>query len=183
MKTATHRTIHPMPPRNQQHPSMRIECRMSDKEVNIEITFDIETIEVDTDRLEELAGQICGRFDVCPVTISIAIVGDEEMLRVNKEFLDSDEQTDVISFDLSDENETLKVFELVVNADQALRQAQSRGHLQQAELALYVTHGLLHNVGFDDIDEEDARKMHTMEETISNPKLIIVHHIKNAVSV
>ena len=89
---------------------------MSDKEVNIEITCDIETIKVDTGKLEELAGQICGRFDVCPVTISIAIVGDEEMLRVNKEFLDSEEQTDVISFDLSDENESLKVFELVINS-------------------------------------------------------------------
>lgn len=137
-----------------------------DKKVNIEITCDIEALEVDTGKLEELAGQVCGRFEICPVTVSIAIVGDEEMLRVNKEFLDSDEQTDVISFDLSDENETLKVFELVVNADQALRQAQSRGHIQQAELALYITHGLLHNVGFDDIDEADAKKMHAMEDKI-----------------
>ena len=155
-----------MPRRNRQHLSVRIERRMSDKEVNVEITCDIGVLDIDTGKLEELAGQICRRFDVCPATVSIAIVDDEEMLRVNKEFLNSDEQTDVISFDLSDENETLKVFELVVNADQAIRQAKSRGHLPEAELALYVTHGLLHNFGFDDIDEEDAKKMHTMEDKI-----------------
>ena len=147
---------------------MRINRRMSDKdkEINIEIACDIEGLTVDTGKLEKLAGQICGRFNVCAATVSIAIVGDEEMLRVNKEFRNSDEQTDVISFDLSDENESLKVFELVANADQAMRQAESRGHSAEAELALYITHGLLHNLGFDDIDEEDATKMHAMEDKI-----------------
>ncbi len=137
-----------------------------DKEIKIEIACDLEGLTVDAGKLEELAGQVCARFDMCPVSVSIAIVGDEEMLRVNKKFLDSDEQTDVISFDLSNENEALKVFELVVNADQALRQAKSRGHLPEAELALYITHGLLHNLGFNDIDEKDAAKMHAMEDKI-----------------
>ncbi len=48
----------------------------------------------------------------------------------------------------------------------ALRQADLRGHSSQAELALYITHGLLHNLGFDDSTEDKAKKMHDMEDKI-----------------
>ena len=41
-----------------------------------------------------------------------------------------------------------------------------RGHDAEAELALYVVHGLLHNIGYDDLTEADARKMHGMEDEI-----------------
>ncbi|MCK4997930.1 MAG: rRNA maturation RNase YbeY, partial [Anaerohalosphaera sp.] len=53
-----------------------------------------------------------------------------------------------------------------VNAEQAERQAIKRGHSGESELALYVVHGLLHNLGFDDIDERDAIEMHRMEDEI-----------------
>ncbi len=33
-------------------------------------------------------------------------------------------------------------------------------------MALYITHGLLHNLGFDDADPEQARRMHAAEDEI-----------------
>jgi probable rRNA maturation factor len=48
----------------------------------------------------------------------------------------------------------------------AVRQANLRGHTSEAELALYITHGLLHNLGFDDSAENQARKMHETEDEI-----------------
>ena len=48
----------------------------------------------------------------------------------------------------------------------AVRQANLRGHASQAELALYITHGLLHNLGFDDSTDSKARKMHDTEDNI-----------------
>ena len=36
----------------------------------------------------------------------------------------------------------------------------------EAELALYITHGLLHNLGFDDSTEMQAKKMHDTEDEI-----------------
>ncbi len=48
----------------------------------------------------------------------------------------------------------------------AVREAVLRSHSSKAELALYVTHGLLHNVGFDDSTKEKAKKMHDAEDEI-----------------
>jgi probable rRNA maturation factor len=77
-----------------------------------------------------------------------------------------DTTTDVLSFDLSDEFEPKPSFALIVNAAMAARQATERGHSAQAELALYITHGLLHNLGYDDLDDEQALQMHRMEDHI-----------------
>jgi len=59
-----------------------------------------------------------------------------------------------------------KLFELIVNGEMAVRQANLRGHSSKAELALYITHGLLHNFGFDDSIPSKARKMHDTEDEI-----------------
>ena len=97
--------------------------------------------------------------------VSIAIVGDDEMSAMNSKYLGRKANTDVLSFDLS-ESEGERVFELIVNSDMARRQAAARGHERASELALYIVHGLMHNLGFDDSTRELAAKMHSMEDEI-----------------
>ena len=53
--------------------------------------------------------------------------------------------------------------ELVIGAEVAKVQAESRGHDIQAELALYVIHGLLHLCGHDDKTAEGAAAMRERE--------------------
>ncbi|MHC4115744.1 MAG: rRNA maturation RNase YbeY, partial [Planctomycetota bacterium] len=92
--------------------------------------------------------------------------------QINKHFLNRTTDTDVISFDLSDNQKTTgkkkkqKFLELVVNGEKAVKEAQKRAHSSQAELALYITHGLLHHLGFDDSQPENAKKMHDAEDEI-----------------
>ncbi len=135
-------------------------------DIVVQIACDCQTLKVDLDRFEDLACRICGRFNVKKAAISIAIVDDDTITQVNTKFLNHKTQTDVISFDLSDGTGEPKNFELVVNAEQAVRQAQKRGHSTEAELALYITHGLLHNLGFDDADQQQGQKMHNTEDEI-----------------
>jgi probable rRNA maturation factor len=87
--------------------------------------------------------------------LSLAVVDDVEIHRINREFLDHDWPTDVIAFPLAEDDA-----EIVVSAERALAEAESRGVEPMAELLLYVVHGLLHLVGHDDHDPEDARRMH-----------------------
>ena len=108
------------------------------------------------------------RFRERQATITITVVNDAQMKKVHKQFLHKDVTTDVVSFDLTDEFERRRVFELVVNAEMAQRQAQQRGHAAEAELTLYVIHGLLHNLGFDDDTPEHARRMHQTEDEVLN---------------
>ena len=141
---------------------------MPEKKANIVVSFCCEhqDIGVDLEKLKDLAENICRSFDITGATISIAIVGDNEIQKINIEFLNTAAKTDVISFDLSDDTAGAKDYQLVVNADEAGRQAQKRGHDIEAELALYIAHGLLHNLGFNDAKTDEAQKMHDLEDEI-----------------
>ncbi|MGA1980416.1 MAG: rRNA maturation RNase YbeY [Sedimentisphaerales bacterium] len=133
----------------------------------VQIAKNFKNIDAPLPKLKKLVKVICSRFKLSKATISIAIVDDAQIRKVNKQFLNKDNPTDCLSFNLSD-NDTnpVKSFELVVNGEMAVRQAKLRGHSDEAELALYITHGLLHNLGFDDSTQSQAEKMHTIEDEI-----------------
>ena len=93
-------------------------------------------------------------------------LNDEEILAANRQFLKHDYITDVISFDLSEQSGNNRCFDIIVNGDLAVSQAEKRKHSPDAELALYICHGLLHCLGFDDRNDADAKKMHQTEDDI-----------------
>jgi len=134
----------------------------------VQTAKNFQDIDVCIPKLEELVKTICQRFRVPAANVSIAIVDDAEMREVNARFLKRGSASDCLSFDLSDEAglECSRSFELLVNGEIAVKEARLRGHSSEAELALYVTHGLLHNLGFDDSTPEQAKKMHATEDEI-----------------
>ena len=134
--------------------------------ITIEIHQDYTAIDYDSNRIEQLLRRVCERFERTEGVISLALLSDEQMIELNQHFMQLETTTDCFSFDLSDETEQGFSFEIIVNAQLAMREAGRRGHSAEAELALYVVHGLLHNIGYDDLTEEEARKMHRMEDEI-----------------
>ena len=135
-------------------------------DIRVEISCEVDKT-FDLEKFKSLAESLCRRFSVESAAVSIAIVDDAAIAVINKQFLDHTGPTDVISFDLSDDDDDgVRNFEIVINADQAARQAAERSHDTESELALYITHGLLHNFGFDDHSEADSKKMHEMEDEI-----------------
>jgi len=135
-------------------------------DISVEITCDIAELKADVERLKALARSVCRRFGLKNARVGIAVVGNDTIRKVNKDFLNKLQKTDVISFDLSDAADTARCFELVVNADEAARQSKAQKHTLQAELALYITHGLLHNLGFDDATAKESAEMHRTEDEI-----------------
>ncbi len=148
------------------------------RDVVIHITQNFKGIKISLPRLKKLVKTICSRFlrkniqDACSAgtkyEINIAIVEDAEFRDLNRRFLNRNATSDCLSFDLSDdeESDSSKLLEIVVNGELAVKQANLFGHSDEAELALYVTHGLLHNLGFDDSTPSKARKMHHIEDEI-----------------
>ncbi|MBE0536128.1 MAG: rRNA maturation RNase YbeY [Phycisphaerae bacterium] len=141
-----------------------MEPRGEKADIQVEVTIACAGVPVDPAPLETLAESVCLRFGAKAVSVSIAIVDDGAIQQVNEQFLGEPHTTDVISFDLSEAGAAS--FELVVNMDEAVRQSRLRNHSPAAELALYVTHGLLHHLGFDDARPEDAERMHAAENAI-----------------
>lgn len=83
--------------------------------------------------------------------ISIAIVGDARMHELNRQYLDHDYPTDVLSFVLAhDERTKLLDGEIIASADYAAREAARYGWTTDDELLLYIIHGCLHLIGHDD---------------------------------
>ena len=138
------------------------------QEITVHIDRNFKDIEVRLPELGKLVKAICNRFKLSKAAVSIAIVDDAQIRKLNNQFLNSKSTTDCLSFDLSDDEvpQSSKSFELIVNGEMAVRQAKLRGHSSEAELALYITHGLLHYLGFDDSTKSRARKMHDMEDEI-----------------
>jgi probable rRNA maturation factor len=139
---------------------------MKASDETVHIAFDIETEipGIDLERLKQLIRHICRRFEVSEASIEIQIVGDEGIMKIHEQFLGSSATTDVISFDLSDDHG--QCFQLVVNVDMARRKSEELDHSAEAELALYITHGMLHNLGFDDAEPVQAKKMHETEDAL-----------------
>jgi probable rRNA maturation factor len=120
-------------------------------------------VPIDRGRLRDVARAVLAGEGVPAASISLAFVDSPTIHRLNKQFLDHDEPTDVITFPLSGPGAKTLEGELVIGAEVARAQAAERRHDEQAELALYVIHGLLHLCGYDDTTAAAAREMRERE--------------------
>jgi probable rRNA maturation factor len=112
--------------------------------------------------MREVVRAVLNGEGVRDAEISLAFVDDPTIRQLNQRYLKHDEATDVLSFPLGETKGRL-AGELVIGAEVAMAQARSRGHELQAELTLYVIHGLLHLCGFDDKTPAAVSKMRKRE--------------------
>ncbi|MDJ0523314.1 MAG: rRNA maturation RNase YbeY [Planctomycetota bacterium] len=117
-------------------------------------------LERDLRALARQAADRAGR----PVELSFAVIDDESMQALNREALDHDYPTDVLSFPYAEEPAV--VGEVVLSADTARREAAARGHPAYHELLLYAVHGVLHLLGYDDHDPAARRRMRRAERAV-----------------
>lgn len=104
--------------------------------------------------------------------LSIALVDDAEMQRLNRDFRAKDRTTDVLAFALR-EGETTAVQEpgllgdVVVSVPTAERQGRERGHGLERELAELLVHGILHLLGYDhERSPAEARRMFAAQRRV-----------------
>ncbi|OPX23750.1 MAG: rRNA maturation RNase YbeY [Planctomycetales bacterium 4484_123] len=98
--------------------------------------------------------------------VDLAVVGKAEMAGLNRRYLRRSGTTDVLSFDLSEPHRPGLSAQIVVCGEVAAEEARRRGLRPQQELMLYVIHGLLHLMGYDDETTSAAEKMHRREEEL-----------------
>jgi probable rRNA maturation factor len=99
--------------------------------------------------------------------VDVALVGDDEIRRLNRAFRGVGRRTDVLAFPLEiPEAAGDLVGQIVISIDTARRHARRLGVPLALELRLLVTHGVLHLVGYDDRDPVEATLMHRREREI-----------------
>ena len=117
-------------------------------------------VRVDLRRLRDQLLRVAAREGLGGRRITVVLVSDRRIRRLNRDFHGRDEPTDVLAFDYGgglDEDDVDG--EVVVSAQRAQEEAGRRGLPVEGELLLYCIHGLLHLAGYEDETPQGRRRM------------------------
>lgn len=102
--------------------------------------------------------------------VSFIVIDDAGIHEINKQYRNIDAPTDVISFagiDAEDDRSLpYELGDIFINKDRVISQAAEYGHTEVREFAFLVTHGMLHLLGYDHINEEDEKVMFSLQDKI-----------------
>lgn len=97
-----------------------------------------------------------------PGTINYIFCSDEHLLGINKEYLQHDYYTDIITFDMSDSEEVVSA-DIFVSLDRVRDNAAELGVEESEELHRVMIHGVLHLCGYGDKTEQEQKEMRSAE--------------------
>lgn len=134
---------------------------------DIAITSEQQVLIPDEASIRATVQAVLHNAGVTQAVVSVALVDNEAIRQLKAAYFNRDEVTDVISFDLRDDDASINIVdcEVVVNAQRAW-DVTGDETAAVAELHLYIVHGLLHQLGFDDDTPEHAQVMHAQEDDI-----------------
>lgn len=102
--------------------------------------------------------------------LSLLFVSDSHIKRLNWKYLNIDSSTDVLAFSMREgegiSKKSLILGDVVVSVETAKRVAAKRKRSVYEELVLYLTHGMLHLLGYDDSDPLKRKKMKAKEKEL-----------------
>ena len=129
---------------------------------------------VDAELLRRVAAEALRREGVeGEIALSVVITYDEAVRELNRQFRDVDAPTDVLAFGTGEEGdfvtapgEQAYLGDVVISYPRAVAQAEEYGHSVNRELALLAVHGVLHLLGYDNVDEAERMKMGARQNEI-----------------
>ncbi len=116
-----------------------------------------------------------------PLELGIAVVDDEQVQELNRQYRGLDEPTDVLSFAMDEANDAedqtgdtfvsapdgvLHLGEVIIAYPFSLREAISGGRFIDKHIAHLVVHGILHILAYDHEEPEDEKVMRAREEAV-----------------
>jgi len=91
------------------------------------------------------------------------LIGDAQMRTLNRDFRRKDKTTDVLSFPLETDGNTIEG-EIYISCPQAKRQAPLFDNRLESEILRLTAHGLLHLAGYDHKTPREKKSMFSKEE-------------------
>ncbi len=128
----------------------------------------MDTFAVDTIPLQNIFGKMCQEENSSLREINIIVGNDNYLLEINREFLQHDYYTDIITFDYSRDETGVPLAELYLSLDRIKENSSTRRVALLREFHRVIIHGLLHLCGYDDKTEEQKRTMSIKEDFYLN---------------
>jgi probable rRNA maturation factor len=101
--------------------------------------------------------------------LSLALGDDEQIRRLNRQFLGIDAPTDVLAFpgsEIDPDSRVEYLGDVIISYPRALAQSIVAGHSVEDELCLLVVHGVLHLLGYDHSNEQEKAAMWALQDQI-----------------
>jgi len=135
------------------------------------VTWTVSNLPGDLDEVEARAALVAAleHGKTPELRVDVILVDDAALARLHGQYLGDPTRTDVITFDLREDgapDEHGPDGEIYVSVERAREIAAVRGVGAAREQALYVVHGALHLVGFDDHDPEERASMRAAEAAV-----------------
>ena len=128
--------------------------------------------------------------------VSVRFVDNEQIRELNKAYRNIDRETDVLSFplgengvyDINHDTGAKLLGDIVISMEKAMEQAELYNHPLQREIGFLTVHSMLHLLGYDHIEDDEAEVMEAREDAIlrdlalergEDPKLVHVGPITN----
>ena len=152
-----------MPPPKQRFENLADAAEPPHSLFRVEVTNETDAA-IDSARVAAAVQVALAEAGCTEATVSVAIVDDPTIHRLNRQFLEHDYPTDVLSFVLEEPPQLEG--EIIASIDTACREAAQVGWAAEDELLLYAVHGALHLAGYLDKEPADVAAMRTAERAV-----------------
>lgn len=138
--------------------------------VEIDIALKTKRFPISLSWVKSLTVSILKELKLKDVTLSLVLVDDRQIQKMNRQYLKHDYPTDVIAFGFEDKmsrgSRKLLLGDVVISLEMADRRAEEFEHTFRDEFGYYLCHGILHLIGYKDKSSADADRMHLKQKTI-----------------
>jgi len=117
--------------------------------------------------IHKLVNYLTNDLDFIVESLPINFISSDQIITINKEYLNHNYSTDIITFNYSGSRKNLDG-EIFISIDDAKINAKGYNNSLKEELLRLVIHGILHLVGYDDIKTSDFKKMKELENSLLN---------------
>ena len=120
-------------------------------------------------KMKKIALTILELFAENNAELSVALIGNVEMKKLNAKYREKDYPTDVLAFPIEGvvPKEARLLGDVIISVEQAVEQAKARGHTSEQELITLLIHGVAHLLGYDhERSAREARAMRRVEKRI-----------------
>ena len=136
-----------------------------------EIIKDIDRDIVELDILNNYVKYLVKKLKLEKCEFNIIITDNKRIHEINRDYRNVDRETDVISFAMEDNMDIeYKDFRLLgdiyISIDKCYSQALEYGHSNDREICFLATHGILHLLGYDHMDEVDEIEMFKLQDDL-----------------
>ena len=138
--------------------------------MSVEIVNKIRRKKISVRRTKRTAQRILGLLNQDRVELSLALVDNREIKKLNARYRKKDQPTDVLSFPSGEQLPTgIQILgDVVISVEQAEEQAGERRKTLEQEIESLLIHGILHLLGYDhERSRKEAKIMQSLERKIS----------------